>query len=625
VWGTLVCVLLAVGCARRDPLAPGGPEGGGRRALAPLLKIRGIEASEIDSVVVTVVMATPDSSFVTVWGNDFSATPDFADTIYVPESAEGIVITAIVRSDGYVTGLGQDSIDDMFFYHGEPFVMDVSRKDYAPAIVASHEQITLTIHDTAAIDWHVVAKEVSTGDTAFDTTYLTVPAVTTREWHLPGMARGEFIEGSAGTPVVAPGQPGTFYSAIVRITDTLGNVSADTVAITVVLGRIDSVAVSLQGPFVNRRWRENIVGWHELGHSIGVGETGTLKGVAIDSVVGGTWVRCFWRVENPTTGEAVTVFDTSFDSSTVTFPDQTTGQGRYRCVFAAFDDDGNRAGDTVTLIVLAPGGAADVTGGQRIVEGGKYAYPVQIRDYEYNHQGVMVSDQWIVDTAFVTRTFAIDTVEVTQGEFSSLMGGYNPSSNAGDDHPVENPTWYDAVLFCNARSVRDGFEPCYSYGDSTIDAEGHCTELTDIACDFRKNGYRLPTLDEWQIAARAGRGEDDTLTYQWGNQADSDSADRYCWYQGNAIGTRPVATKQPNAYGLYDMQGNVAEWCWNFRDPDNQRIRYDYTGPEADDYRYVLGGSYRSDINQLNHNRLETHFPHVDREWIGFRTVRTVP
>ena len=212
------------------------------------------------------------------------------------------------------------------------------------------------------------------------------------------------------------------------------------------------------------------------------------------------------------------------------------------------------------------------------------------------------------------KDYLMMKTEVTQKQWQTVMEN-NPSYFRGDDLPVEKVSWINAVEFCNALSEKQNLEKCYSNGhwayydkkknkDVTEkayykDKKGQVIKYYAIDCNFNANGYRLPTVGEWQYAARGGEN------YKYSG---SDNLDEMGWYEYNSGGkTHPVAQKKPNGYGLYDMSGNVWEWCWDSSSKD----------------RYFCGGSW--DYNAYS---CEVYFNYGDNanstdDNLGFRIVRS--
>jgi formylglycine-generating enzyme required for sulfatase activity len=172
--------------------------------------------------------------------------------------------------------------------------------------------------------------------------------------------------------------------------------------------------------------------------------------------------------------------------------------------------------------------------------------------------------------------FLMDQTLVTQDVYQKIMGT-NPARRKNPGNPVEQATWTAAVKFCNARSIQEGLTPCY--------------DLKSWQCNFTAKGYRLPTEAEWEYACRAG-----TATKFFFGDSDEDLKS-YGWFQDNSE-AKPhvVARKKPNPWRLYDMTGNLWEWCNDYYGSkyyksspgDNPR------GPQEGEKRVLRGGAWSS-------------------------------
>ena len=216
--------------------------------------------------------------------------------------------------------------------------------------------------------------------------------------------------------------------------------------------------------------------------------------------------------------------------------------------------------------------------------------------------------------------FYMDSTDVTQGQYLAVMG-VNPSSfsSCGTTCPVEYVTWFDAVLYCNARSKKAGLDTVYSYTAMTGTYGAGVSALTGIAADLSKSGYRLPTEAQWEYAARGGT----TTAYYWGDDTATATVSKYAWYATNASSTtHPVATKLPNPYGLYDKAGNVWQWTNDWYGTYSTTAATDPSGPSSGTGRVIRGGSWSSGASSLRSANRGYYSPDLRYYFSGFRSVR---
>ena len=214
--------------------------------------------------------------------------------------------------------------------------------------------------------------------------------------------------------------------------------------------------------------------------------------------------------------------------------------------------------------------------------------------------------------------YTINKYEVSQIEWKAVMGDDGVKD---ENFPITNISWYDAIEFCNKLSKAAGLNPCY-----TINGK-------NVICDFTSNGFRLPTESEWEYAAkRSGKSEYhnysgseniEDVAWYWKNSGDSRLSGKYSFnkIKENNCRVQKSGTKSANSFGLYDMTGNVSEWCWD--DYGEYPGKNYKSNSDSRKSKVIRGGNFRENENRCRTVCRDASNPNYERNYVGFRICRT--
>ncbi|MGE5422039.1 MAG: formylglycine-generating enzyme family protein [Ignavibacteriales bacterium] len=205
---------------------------------------------------------------------------------------------------------------------------------------------------------------------------------------------------------------------------------------------------------------------------------------------------------------------------------------------------------------------------------------------------VLRDDRTKTEWKVVIRPFFLAQYPVTRELYHSRLK-HSETTFRGDIKPVENVSWYEAISFCNLLSLEAGLKECYLISNNS----------ENVTCDWDSNGYRLPTEAEWEYSCRAG-----TRGYRYAG------IDEIAWYQENSGGqTHDVGSKEPNIWGLFDMLGNVWEWCWDL-----------YDEKVYGSYRIFRGGGWNDEARSCGASCRRRSHPNFRIDDLGFRLAKSL-
>jgi len=359
---------------------------------------------------------------------------------------------------------------------------------------------------------------------------------------------------------------------------------------------------------------------------------GTLNYSITDNV---TWLSC-----SPSSGTSTGEADT--DTIHVNFSSSGLGADTYTATITVSDPNATNDPQEidVTLTVSGGGGAGELWGTDSIVGDLMFVPAGTFQQGQGPNDPCSYSDETPF-THTLTKNLAVMATEVTRGMWADLKGEQsslptdptNTSYGSGMDNPVQSVTWHEAILFANLLSVEQGLTRCY-YKDASFTTpvvNGNHTSGS-FYCDWNANGYRLPSEGEWEYFCRAG-----TTTPFWVAEPNFTSCSGYCsagglpilesaaWFCANDNGrSEPVASKLANPWGLYDVHGNVWEWCWDWYGGYPGGTATDHRGASSGSDRVFRGGGWGGSAHYCRSAYRSGIYPDYRFSRFGFRLCRSV-
>jgi formylglycine-generating enzyme required for sulfatase activity len=274
--------------------------------------------------------------------------------------------------------------------------------------------------------------------------------------------------------------------------------------------------------------------------------------------------------------------------------------------------------DAVNSVTIT--GASEYDGGVFIANRTVSLSPFHIAKYETTYELWYTVYQWAIaeDRGAGKYTFA----NVGREGYGGTTGAV--PTEVAKNEPVLSVSWRDVVIWCNAYSEMIGKTPVYRDGSDVIlrSSSGALDSLIDLTKGSGKDGYRLPTEAEWEYAARGGGTPSTTgiFSYKWAGTNDESAVGTYAWYYINSGNTtHEVGGKEANSLGLYDMSGNLSEWCWDWYDTVSTGTTTDPTGPASGTTRVYRGGSWNGFASTVAAR--DSTYPNIGSSYIGFRVA----